>query len=196
MFTGIIKEVGLIKSAQHLGNSFQFTIGAPLIAPSSYIGASISVNGVCLTVTGLTPTTFTVEAIAETISKSNLKDLKTNDKVNLEPAMQLSERLDGHLVLGHVDATVKITGIKHQQRMITFSFSIPDELAKFIASKGSVAIDGISLTVSDIINHVGSVSIIPHTWENTTLFNRKIGDFLNLEIDVLARYINNMVQNK
>jgi len=196
MFTGIIREVGKVIEAQKHGNSVLFKIQASTTLQGKKIGESISINGVCLTITKIEANNFSCEAVEETLNKTNLGELKENDEVNLEPALKLNESLDGHLVQGHVDSTEIIQSVEKQENQTKISISLEKEISQYLAFKGSITINGVSLTISDLQEDNFTVTIIPHTLENTNLGKIKKNDKVNLEVDVLARYIERMLNKK
>ena len=171
-------------------------IEAHTILDDMNLGDSININGVCQTVTKIGKTDFTVQAVEETLKRSTLGQLKKRDVVNLERALCIGDRLGGHLVQGHVDGTGRITGKKDFAGNMLLSVSPEPQLERYIAEKGSIAIDGISLTVTDVKKGEFGVSIIPHTLKNTTLENVRIGDRVNLETDVIAKYIEKLIAGK
>lgn len=191
MFTGIIETLGSIQKI----NKNELVVRLKLNDLKS--GDSISLNGICLTINNLKSiekySECRFDISPETYSRTNLKYLRVNDKVNIERSLQLCSRLDGHIVTGHIDNVSKILSIKKAGGGYEFEFSIPDELNKFIAEKGSVALDGISLTVAKKQKNKFSVAIVPFTFENTNLKFRKTGDYMNLEIDILARYVQSIL---
>ena len=192
MFTGIIREVGTLIARRDAGDTY-LRIGCKRAPETIEIGASIACNGVCLTVmeTGAEAgqNWFEVAASAETLSKTTLGGWQPGQKVNLEPAMRLGDELGGHIVSGHVDATGEITAIVPEGDSHRVIFRAPPQLAKFIAVKGSICVDGISLTVNEAGPDGFGVNIIPHTWEVTSLGGAGVGTKVNLEIDLLARYV-------
>ncbi|MBG0763932.1 MAG: riboflavin synthase [Tissierellales bacterium] len=189
MFTGLIEEVGEITSVTRKGNSAQITVKAGKILKDTKIGDSISTNGVCLTVTEKTSNTFTVDVMPETMNRSNLKNFKYGSKVNLERALRVGDRLDGHMVSGHVDGLGKIANYLKEDNAVWITVEADKSLLKYIIEKGSIAIDGTSLTVAYVDDRSFKVSIIPHTGEATTLLDKKIGDEVNLECDMVGKYI-------
>ncbi len=189
MFTGIIEEVGRVVSTIPRGASTEIVIRAEIAPEGTKIGDSIAVNGVCQTVTALGASVFTVQAVEETIRRSTLGSLKRGSPVNLERSLRLGDRLGGHLVLGHVDGVGKITRVSGNGETRLLSVAPPGELIRLIAGKGSITIDGISLTVTFAHAHEFGVSVIPHTLGSTTLAGIRPGDMVNLEADVIARYI-------
>jgi len=189
MFTGIIEEVGTIRAVRRGARSVVLTIGASRILGGVKLGDSIAVNGVCLTVTSFTASEFTADVMRETISRSSLGNVNSGSEVNLERAMPADGRFGGHIVAGHIDGTGVIRAIQRDDNAILFSIRTTPELLRYIVEKGSVAIDGISLTVTRVSDSDFGVSIIPHTAGNTTLVKRKIGDTVNIENDCVGKYI-------
>lgn len=189
MFTGIIEETGIVKSVIKGSRSAAIKLEASLVVSDVKLGDSIAVNGICLTVVDFDSCHFTAEAMAETLDKTTLGGLKYGDKVNLERALRLSDRLGGHLVSGHVDGVGVISGQTRHDIAIVTEITYPPEIGKFLVPKGSIAIDGISLTVVDVNSKVFSVALIPHTRGITALGLKKTGDRVNLEADVIAKYL-------
>ncbi|MDD2401614.1 MAG: riboflavin synthase [Clostridia bacterium] len=192
MFTGLIEEIGKVESIIKGGKSAQLTIGASKVLENIKQGDSISTNGICLTVTTFTKTTFTVDIMPETMQRSNLNDLKYGSKVNLERALKLDDRLNGHLVSGHIDGIGKIKAIEKDDNATWLTIQAPPNILKYIIEKGSVAIDGTSLTVAsvdNVSNEIFKVSIIPLTREKTTLLSKIIGEKVNLECDLIGKYV-------
>ncbi len=185
MFTGIIEETGKIKAI----TQNKITVEAKIVTEGTKIGDSIAVNGVCLTVTKLDRDGFNADISPETLKVTSLGNLKAGSYVNLERAVQIGERLGGHIVSGHVDGLGKGKFIKKDGSFYNITIELPQELAKYVAKKGSITIDGISLTVADINNNIVNIAVIPHTFENTNLKNLKVGDFVNIETDILAKYV-------
>lgn len=195
MFTGLVKCLGIVKDAAPFGKGKRFRIALADLAGSVEIGQSVAVNGTCLTVTTLSGNEATFDAVAETVSRTNLGRLRAGDKVNLEPALKAGDALDGHMMLGHVDALADVVAVdasNPDNRVI--KIALPKKICHLVAEKGSVAIDGISLTVADAGADWFTVSVIPHTWSNSTLSLRTAGDGVNLEVDVLARYAARIMQ--
>lgn len=188
MFTGIIEEIGVIKQFSK-GNDALITVACEKVLEDVKLGDSIAINGVCQTVVKLDKTSFTVQVSSETLSVTNLAKLKAGDKVNLERALTLSARLGGHLVSGHVDGLAKVKNIQKLSEFYNLKFEVDKSLTKYIVKKGSVTINGISLTVANIVQNEFEIAIIPHTFDNTTLKWLKIGDFVNIEVDILAKYV-------
>jgi riboflavin synthase len=189
MFTGLIEEVGEINSVTRKGNSAQIKVRAGKILKDTKLGDSISTNGVCLTVTEKTSNTFTVDVMPETMKRTNLKNFKYGSKVNLERALRVGDRLDGHMVSGHIDGLGKISNYLKEDNAVWITVEADKSLLKYIIEKGSIAIDGTSLTVAYVDDRSFKVSIIPHTGEATTLLDKKIGDEVNLECDMVGKYI-------
>jgi len=189
MFTGIAEELGKIKAMDFAAKSVKITIEAKKVLVGLKIGDSISVNGTCLTVVSFTQHNFTADVMPETVKSTVLSQLKNGSVVNLEPALMLTSRLGGHMVSGHVDGLGTITGIKKDDNAILFTIDVKADIAKYIVKKGSVAVDGISLTVVDCTSHGFTVSLIPHTAEVTAFGAKKIGDFVNIETDMVGKYI-------
>lgn len=196
MFTGIIEEIGTIKAIQWGSKSAILTIGASKILDDVKIGDSINTNGACLTVTSFTKNEFSVDVMAETMRRTNLQNLKTGSKVNLERALRLNDRLGGHIVSGHIDGTGKISNIKKEDNAIWISIKTSADVSRYIIQKGSVAIDGISLTVAAISHETFQVSIIPHTGVQTTLLTKQINETVNIECDQVGKYIEKFLLNK
>lgn len=193
MFTGIIEEIGTIKSINSNGISSQLCISANKILEDTKIGDSIAVNGVCLTVTSIKSNLFTADVMAETLRRSNLGSLIPQSKVNLERAMPANGRFGGHIVSGHIDGTGTIVETKPEGNAVWIKINCSNNLLKYIIHKGSITIDGISLTVAKVTDSDFSVSIIPHTAANTTLLQKKSGDVVNLENDVVGKYIEKLL---
>lgn len=196
MFTGIIEELGEVSSIQRGSQSIEIEIKAHEILNDVEIGDSIATNGVCLTVTDFTENRFTVDVMPETIRKSSLDDLQIGDRVNLERALRLQDRLGGHLVSGHIDGRGEIKKRRREDNAILFTISLPQELKKYVIPKGSIAIDGISLTIAELFAHEFIVSIIPHTAEVTNLGKKEVGDVVNLEVDLIGKYVERMLTFK
>jgi len=188
MFTGIIETLGKVTALEPKSGNLDITIESSL-TPELKIDQSVAHNGVCLTVVSLTDTTYTVTAIAETLSKTNLDTLKVNDSVNLERAMILGSRLDGHIVQGHVDQTGECTGVRENNGSWIFSFSYDATTGNPTIEKGSITIDGTSLTVVNSGKNTFEVAIIPYTYEHTRFNTYKPGTIVNLEFDVIGKYV-------
>jgi riboflavin synthase len=196
MFTGIVEELGTIKAVNKGRESATLDIGAEKVLEGLNLGDSVAVNGVCLTVVRFDRSGFSAEVMAETLRKSNLGTLKSGDRVNLERAMRLGDRLGGHLVAGHVDATGTIKSTVREDIATVFTVDAPEEILRYVIEKGSVAIDGISLTVVDYDKKSFRVSIIPHTASQTTLGFKRSGDTVNLEADMLAKFVERLLAGR
>lgn len=189
MFTGIIEEVGILQEF-NTGNGFGVVeIECHKVLEETKIGDSIATNGVCLTVKEKDSYSFKAEIMGETLEKSNLGTLKVGDKLNLERALRLSDRLGGHIVSGHIDGIGKIISIEEKDNGTWFTISAPKNVLKYIIYKGSIGIDGISLTVAYVDSEVFKVSVIPHTLENTILPYKKVNSLVNLECDLVGKYV-------
>ena len=196
MFTGIIEEVGILEELR-AGNGFGLMeIKCNKVLEDTKIGDSIATNGVCLTVKEKDSHSFKAEVMGETLAKSNLGSLKAGDKLNLERALRLSDRLGGHIVSGHIDGVGTIVSIKREQDGTWFTISASNDVLKYIIYKGSIGIDGVSLTVADVNDEVFKVSVIPHTLENTILLNKKVNSKVNLECDLVGKYIEKLFAPK
>jgi len=194
MFTGIIQAVGKIKGIEQQQGDVRLTVGtADLDLSDAQLGDSIAVNGVCLTAIELMPEQFVADVSNETLSATTMGDVTVGSPVNLECALQAQTRLGGHLVSGHVDGVGRVIERKADARSIRFTFSLPKDLARYVAQKGSICIDGISLTVNKVDDSSFSVNIVPHTLEMTILGYREVGDVVNLEVDVIARYLERLM---
>lgn len=189
MFTGIIEEIGIVQEFDFVNGFGIIRVGCANVLEDTKIGDSIATNGVCLTVKEISTNSFKAEVMGETLDKSNLGRLKTGDKLNLERALKLSDRLGGHIVSGHIDGVGKIISIKEESNGTWFTISAPKEVLKYIIYKGSIAIDGISLTVAYVDDLVFKVSVIPHTLDNTILPFKKVDSNVNLECDLVGKYI-------
>lgn len=193
MFTGIVEEIGIIKGISRGAESASITIGARKILDDVKLGDSIATNGVCLTVTHFTKDSFTVDVMPETMRRSSLNNLSIGSRVNLERALRLSDRLGGHMVSGHIDGTGVIKEFKREDNAVWISIEADMEILKYIIHKGSIAIDGVSLTVAYVDNNMFKVSVIPHTGEETTLLSKKTGDKVNLECDLIGKYVEKLL---
>ncbi len=196
MFTGLIQDIGVIRNIDETRGDVQFKIETNMNLNETPIGASICCSGCCLSVTEKTENTFKVDVSKETIDKTNIGAWRVMTRVNLEPSLKLGDEMGGHIVSGHIDTTTRILEIKKEGDSHRIKIALPENYEAFIASKGSVTVDGISLTVNEVeVDHFG-VNIIPHTWKHTTLSDRKGGDLVNIEIDMLARYVARMMEIK
>ena len=189
MFTGIIEEIGTIKEFTKSANSALIVVECQKILESPQIGESIAIDGVCQTVTKFDKGSFSAQVSAETLGVTAFAKLKKGDKVNLERAMSVNGRFGGHIVTGHIDGLAKVKNVQKMSEFYNLKFEIESNLSKYVAKKGSVTLNGISLTVADISGNEFSVAIIPHTFENTNLKYLKTGDFVNFEVDILAKYV-------
>lgn len=194
MFTGLIKDIGKIESIIDNETGKVFVISTPKLISHIKVDDSIATNGVCLTATAIKDNSFQVQAVHVTLEKSNLGELNTGDKVNLELALRASDRLGGHLVQGHVNGKGELIEVLQRGDNWEMEFRIPSDLRKYFIDEGSIAIDGISLTIAKAKESSLVVSIIPHTYENTTLGVKKIGDSVNIEVDMMAKYLENFAK--
>jgi len=192
MFTGIVEGIGKIeKISKNTENrsAIQMTVNLGKHAKGLKIGQSVSLNGVCLTATKLSKSNCIFEMIEETTRKTDLGNLKPGDIVNIERSLKAGDRLEGHFVLGHVDGVATIKKIQNKPKEVQVWFEVPKKLSKYVVKKGSIAVDGISLTVVDVKNNLASVCLIPHTIEITNFKTKNVGDKLNIETDILGKYI-------
>jgi riboflavin synthase len=189
VFTGLIEAIGLVSKIERRGESTRIAFNSPWDLTEIKAGDSISVNGACLTVVGVDGKIFTADISNETIARTTLGELKPRDSVNLERPLTPADRLGGHLVLGHVDGMAAVTGRREEGRSITITFRAPENLLINIVEKGSVAIDGISLTVNECKGNEFNVTIIPFTSERTTIGRKRIGDKVNVETDIIGKYV-------
>ena len=193
MFTGIVDQIGVIKSLQKGVCSAVITVEAEALMDDLHIGDSIAVNGVCLTVTAFSQGTCVADVMHETFNRSSLAALRPGSHVNLERAMRADGRFGGHIVAGHVDGIGTIAGIERDDNAIWYRVKAEDAIMRYIVEKGSVAIDGISLTVAKVYGDAFSVSIIPHTAGNTILGEKRVGDVVNLENDIIGKYVEKLL---
>jgi riboflavin synthase len=193
MFTGIVEELGRVVALEQGADSARLTVAGPVVTSDAVHGASIAVNGVCLTVAESRDDEFTVDVMAETLSRTSLGALAVGDRVNLERAMAASSRFGGHIVQGHVDGTATILERTPGDRWELVRFSLPSALARYVVEKGSITVDGVSLTVTGVTDSTFTVSLIPTTLELTTLGHKGVGDPVNLEVDVLAKYVERLL---
>lgn len=189
MFTGLIEEIGRVEAVIKSAKSAKIAVKAHKVLEEVKLGDSICTNGVCLTVTSFDRGRFTVDVMAETMRRSNLKNLSPGDEVNLERAMLMGDRLGGHIVSGHIDGTGTIESYDKEDNAVWITISASSEILKYIVQKGSIAIDGVSLTVAYVNETVFKVSIIPHTKDMTTLLRKNKGDEVNLECDMIGKYV-------
>jgi len=195
MFTGLIGELGSITAIEKGESSAVFTINAPKLIGEIAVGDSVAVNGVCLTATAISGTTFTADVMIQTLSLTSLGRLSVASTINLELAAQLNSRLGGHMVQGHVDGVAKVVGLTPGDKWAQFDITVPSHLSKYIVNQGSICLDGVSLTVGSIddSNNVVTVWLIPETLENTNLSTKGAGDLVNVEVDVLAKYVERLL---
>lgn len=193
MFTGIIEELGVVTRVTRKGGGVLLTVRAPNSASELSVDDSISISGVCQTVIDKSATEFTVEAVEETLRKTTLGTLDQGEQVNLELAMRLNDRLGGHLVLGHVDGVGTVVSVEEQASSWLFQIELPKEFLHYVIAVGSIAIDGVSLTIARIEGSRATVSIIPHTFEHTTFRFLKAGMKVNIEFDLVGKYIERML---
>ncbi|MDN3358385.1 riboflavin synthase [Actinomadura sp. DC4] len=193
MFTGIVEELGEIVALDRAADSARLTVRGPLVVSDAVHGASIAVNGVCLTVVGIKDDAFTVDVMQETLDRSSLAALAPGSPVNLERPVRPSDRLGGHIVQGHVDGVGEIVSREPGERWEVVTIGLPADLARYVVDKGSITVDGISLTVVEARDDAFTVALIPTTLELTTLGRKKAGDPVNLEVDVVAKYVERLV---
>lgn len=200
MFTGIVEEVGIVEEGQDRQGSLRLTIAANEVIKELAIDDSISVSGVCLTVVHVSGSTFQVDVVEETLKKSTLGNLQKGKNVNLERSLRLSDRMGGHFVQGHVDDVGKVVAVRSQEGGRLISIEMPNHLVRYVISEGSIAIDGVSLTVARVSKNVTIISLIPHTLNKTTFGRLKVGDKVNIEVDLIGKYIERLLskpeQNK
>jgi riboflavin synthase len=195
MFTGIIEELGSVRSIEERGENAWLVINARVVTEGTKHGDSIAVNGVCLTALDIQPDSFAADVSRETLSRSTLGNLIPGTPVNLERAVTPATRLGGHIVQGHVDARGTFESVEDHGESWTVRFSFPKEIGRYLVFKGSVAVEGISLTIANLEAGYFEVAIIPKTWEVTNLSHLKPGDGVNLEVDVIAKYVERLVQH-
>lgn len=196
MFTGLVEEKGKLIKKIKTGDGLRLVFTANIVFGDLNIGSSISVNGVCLTVVELNKESFAVDTIEETLKKTNLGKLNINDFVNLERPLKADARLGGHFVLGHVDTTGTVESVNELSNSHFVTISFPENFKRYLIYVGSVAIDGVSMTVAEVNNNSFSVGIIPHTWSETVFAYKKPGDTVNLEFDVLGKYVEKIMEGK
>jgi riboflavin synthase len=194
MFTGLVREVGEVVWLRRSGQAVQLLIKGPRTASRVRIGDSVAVNGCCLTVTAQRDNQCMFDLLEESLERTNFGSLKPGTPVNLERALRVEGRLGGHFVQGHVDCTAKVLAIEEKGPDVRLEIALPAEFARYVAYKGSVAINGVSLTVAEVGESSFSVWIIPHTLDNTNLGDLEVGDLVNLEFDILAKYVERLVE--
>ncbi len=196
MFTGIIEEIGIIENINQISGGISVKIQADKILEDISINDSICIDGVCLTVTRFENSSFWVDAVGATLEKTTFAEIKAPYQVNLERSVRLNDRLGGHLVQGHINGVGIISEIEKLGENYLLKIMIPESLEKYLIKEGSVTIDGISLTIADLNKNTISLSIIPHTWQNTTLKFKEVNSKVNVEIDILAKYVEKLLANK
>ena len=194
MFTGIVEQRGRVADVTSLTDAARIRIDGPSVMEGTKAGDSISVSGVCLTVVDVLPDGFTADVMAETLRRSSLDQVSAGDAVNLERAARMDSRIGGHIVLGHVDGVGRVLSIDPDEHWTVMRFSLPDALARYVVEKGSIAIDGVSLTVVAVDDDSVTVSLIPTTLAETTMGVRKVGDPVNIEVDAMAKHIERLMQ--
>ena len=194
MFTGIVEELGTVEAVEHQGDALRLTIRATTVLSDAGLGDSISVNGCCLTVAERTDATWTADVMQETLDRTSLAGVSPGDRVNLERAVTVDKRLGGHIVQGHVDGTGTVVRRSPSEHWEVVEISLPADLERYLVSKGSITVDGISLTVVEVNAESFTVSLIPETLARTTLGFKQDGDLVNLEVDVIAKYVEKMVK--
>lgn len=193
MFTGIIEELGSVRSIEERGENARIVISAGVVTDGTNHGDSIAVNGVCLTALDVQPDSFAADVSRETLQRSTLGSLKPGAPVNLERAVTPATRLGGHIVQGHVDGRGQFAGVEDHGESWTIRIEYPNELGRYLVFKGSVAVEGISLTIAGLTDRYFEVAIIPKTWEVTNLSQLRPGDHVNLEVDVIAKYVERLL---
>jgi riboflavin synthase alpha subunit len=189
MFTGIVRERGTVAAVEDRSAGLQLVIDAPATAAGATVGDSVAIDGVCLTATDVVDGRLTFDAVPETLTRSTLGSLEPGAEVNLEPALRAGEPLGGHYVQGHVDGIGRVRSVVREGEALRVTFEAPPELLRYCVEKGSIAVDGVSLTIASLDHDAFSVALVPHTLEETTLGTLAIGDAVNLEVDVLAKYV-------
>jgi riboflavin synthase len=194
MFTGLISELGTVTAITKGESSAIFTINAPLLIPEVKLGDSVAVNGVCLTATSITQTSFTADVMVQTLSLTSLSQVSAGSAVNLELAAQLNARMGGHMVSGHIDGVATVVGLKQGEKWLQFNIKVPEKLSKYIVNQGSIALDGVSLTVGEINDaNLETVWLIPETLARTNLAAKQPGELVNVEVDLIAKYVERLI---
>jgi riboflavin synthase len=196
VFTGIVEELGSIRSVTDLGDAARLTILGPVVTADARPGDSIAVNGVCLTVVEIADDGFTADVMQETLARSSLRALAPGSPVNLERAARVDSRLGGHIVQGHVDGIATVASISPTENWTTMSFALTGGLSRYVVEKGSITVDGVSLTVVAVDDAAFAVSLIPTTLAHTTLGSRRVGDVVNIEVDVIAKYVERLMEGR
>jgi len=194
MFTGLVEEVGKVVELKRFSSSGRLKVGCYRILDDVKEGDSVAVNGVCLTVVEIGVNYLVFDVSAETLRRTTVGTLKPKEAVNLERALKLSDRLGGHILQGHVDTTTKVMGIKREGNGFIFTFRLPPQFSHLVVEKGSIGIDGISLTVANLFADSFTVAVIPHTYENTNLKYRKPGELVNVEFDIIGKYVDRILR--
>ncbi len=195
MFTGLVEEVGRLEEMKRSGAAVRFAIAAGDVRDGLAVDDSIAVNGVCLTVVGLSEGRFRVDAVDETLRKTTMGSLRVGAEVNLERCLRVNDRLGGHIVQGHVDGVGQVTGTVPQDAGRLLKIRLPGEKKRYVISEGSIAIDGVSLTVARVEDDEVTIALIPHTLEKTILGKLRVGDHVNVEVDIIGKYIERMLQS-
>ncbi len=193
LFTGIVEEVGRVMAIENRADKYSIKIACKKVLKGTKLGDSIASNGVCLTVTRLGLDYFMADIMKESLSRSNLGSLKENSRINLERALALGDRLGGHLLSGHIDTTGEVVGLRKDKNALWYTVKPREDILDYVVEKGSIGLDGISLTVVDVTRSSFTVSVIPHTLEETVLRDRKLGSSLNIEVDMLAKYLSKLL---
>jgi riboflavin synthase len=194
MFTGLISELGKVSAITKGKSSAIFTINAPILIPEIKLGDSVAVNGVCLTATSITGTSFTADVMVQTLSLTSLSQVSVGSAVNLELAAQLNARMGGHMVSGHIDGVATVVGLTQGEKWLQFDIKVPENLSKYIVNQGSIALDGVSLTVGEINDaNLVTVWLIPETLERTNLAAKQPGELVNVEVDLIAKYVERLI---
>ena len=194
MFTGLISELGKVSAITKGESSAIFTINAPLLINEIRLGDSVAVNGVCLTATAITGTSFTADVMVQTLSLTSLSQVSVGSAVNLELAAQLNARMGGHMVSGHIDGVATVVGLTQGEKWLQFDIKVPENLSKYIVNQGSIALDGVSLTVGEINEaNLVTVWLIPETLTRTNLAAKQPGELVNVEVDLIAKYVERLI---
>ncbi len=196
MFTGIVEEMGRVARLVPAAQGVRIDVDGPRVSAGLEVGGSIAVNGVCLTVVATTPTGFSADVVKETLDRTNLGDLQPGSTVDLERPMPASGRFDGHIVQGHVDGVGRVTGVTPEGEGVRMAITMPDRLERFAVEKGSMTVDGVSLTIAALVAGGFVVALIPHTLAVTVLGSRQPGDLVNLEVDVIAKYVERLLEER
>ena len=194
MFTGLISELGKVSAITKGDSSAIFTINAPALISEIKLGDSVAVNGVCLTATSITGTSFTADVMVQTLSLTSLSQVSVGSAVNLELAAQLNARMGGHMVSGHIDGVATVVGLTQGEKWLQFDIKVPENLSKYIVNQGSIALDGVSLTVGEINDaNLVTVWLIPETLDRTNLAAKQPGELVNVEVDLIAKYVERLI---